>query len=955
MNSESEAPGPVSAETRVARLNQLYAVSSGINEAILRISDERSLYEQVCRIAVEKGGLRMAWVGLIGPDNDHFEAMAFCGENAGYLDSVKVSSIEEKLSGKGPGGQAFRTGLPALCNDIARDRELFASRTEALERGYRSCAAFPLRLGELSVGVFVVYSGQVGYFDAEEVALLNALAANMSFLLESLDKERQRKRAESALRASEQQFASAFANAAIGIALVAPEGRFLKTNRSLCQMLGYTEEELLEKTFLEITHPEDLEGDLGLVRQLLTGELETYQLEKRYFHRDGHIVWALLSVSLVGDEEGRPVHFISQIQDVSQERQAREALLLSEERFRLVSKATNDAIWDWDAQTNQLWWNEGFEHLFGFDRQEVESSLDSWSSRVHPEDRERVLTNFHQTAERSETAFTDEYRFLCKDGSYAHVLDRGHVIRNDGGQVLRMIGCMTDLTERIRAAERIAEQAALIDQTHDAILVRDLDRRIIFWSKGAERLYGWSAEEAAGTEFNEILQVDLDKFQQAEQSVMRHGEWNGQMQKAAKSGAVLTLDCRWTLLRDAQRHPKSILMIDTDITERKKLEQQFLRAQRMESIGTLAGGIAHDLNNVLAPIMMSIDLLKMGEENPTRQGILAAIANSAKRGADMVQQVLSFARGIDGQRLDVPMDRLLLDLVKIVNDTFLKNVKVLTQIPTDLWSVSGDGTQLHQVLLNLCVNARDAMPGGGTLTISAENRFLDEQYAAINIDAKSGAYVIIQVEDTGTGMPPEVIEKIFDPFFTTKELGKGTGLGLSTSMAIIKSHGGFIRVYSEPGKGSRFRIYLPAQLQAARNAAIDCAMEEVPRGRGELILVVDDETSVRQITGQTLEAFGYRVLLAADGTEAVAIYAGQRDEIAVVLTDMMMPVMDGPTTIQVLLKMNSKARVIAASGLNANALVTKAFNIGIKHFIAKPYTAETLLRTLHEVLAADAR
>jgi len=389
-----------------------------------------------------------------------------------------------------------------------------------------------------------------------------------------------------------------------------------------------------------------------------------------------------------------------------------------------------------------------------------------------------------------------------------------------------------------------------------------------------------------------------------------------------------------------------------DLTEAKRLERQFLRAQRMDSIGTLAGGIAHDLNNVLGPIIMSLDLLAMKFTDPGSQELISMIASSAQRGAAMVGQVLSFARGVEGQRTELHLEQVVREMEKIANDTFLKNIQVRTSIPNDLWTVLADPTQLHQVLLNLCVNARDAMPSGGKLIISAENVTVDPHYAGLAVEARPGPYVLLQVEDSGTGMPPEIIEKIFDPFFTTKEVGKGTGLGLPTSLGIVKSHGGFIHVYSEPGKGTTFKVYLPAHLGGSAHSPAQIAAE-LPRGNGELILVVDDESTVREITKQTLETFGYRVVLASDGVEAVAVFARDAAEIAAVLTDIMMPAMDGRATVPVLRRMNPQVSIIAASGLMANAQIAQLTSLGVKHFLPKPYTAETLLKTLRQVLAKE--
>ncbi|MDI1312738.1 response regulator [Prosthecobacter sp.] len=506
-------------------------------------------------------------------------------------------------------------------------------------------------------------------------------------------------------------------------------------------------------------------------------------------------------------------------------------------------------------------------------------------------------------------------------------------------------------TQELEASQMVAhEKASLLDLSRDVILVCGLDHHVTYWNKSAERLYGWTSAEAVGRLVSDnIKDKSPEFFQQAYDKVLQTGEWDGELQQVGKDGRNLVVEGRWTLLRDAAGQPRSILVVNTDITERKKFEDQMLRAQRMESLGTLAGGIAHDLNNALTPIMMSIELLKLHEQDAMRMGVLATIENSARRGAEMVRQVLSFSRGVEGQRVEVQAGHLLKGIEKIANETFLKNIRVSSDIPANLWIVQGDPTQIHQMLLNMCVNARDAMPNGGTLNLSASNQLVDEQCATMMPGAKSGPYLLVELEDTGTGMPPEVIDRIFEPFFTTKDLGKGTGLGLSSSLAIIKSHKGFIRATSEMDKGSKFQVYLPAQM--AEGVSIPAPVEtELPRGNGELVLLIDDEEPVRHITGQTLESFGYRVLPAADGVEASSLYAAHKEKISVVLTDMMMPVMDGPATIQVLMRMDPKVRIIAASGLSVKDMVLKATSAGVKNFIPKPYTAETLLRMIHAVL-----
>ncbi len=631
----------------------------------------------------------------------------------------------------------------------------------------------------------------------------------------------QRKQAEEELRESKERFQAAFESAAIGMALVSPAGRWLQVNLSLCEMLGYSETELLATTLDAIAHPDDLEPDLNYVRQILDSELRSCHMEKRCFHKTGRIVWVLLSFSLVQNATGELLYFVLQIQDI---------------------------------------------------------------------------------------------------------------------------------TKRKQAEQKISEQAALLNVTTDAILVRSLDNQILFWNKGAEQLYGWKEKEALGKNAAQLLYKQIfPELEAARAAVLSKGEWQGELKKITKSGQEIIVQSRWTLMRDAAGEPKSILSVNTDITEKKKLEAQFLRTQRLESIGTLAGGIAHDLNNVLAPILMAVQLLEKKLPDEASQRLLDTLENNAKRGADLVKQILSFARGIEAKRTLVQIRHLIAEIKQIAKETFPKSIEFATNIPRDLWTLSGDATQLHQVFLNLCVNARDAMPSGGILSISAENKSIDENYAKMHLEAKVGPYITITVSDTGTGIPTEVLERIFEPFFTTKELGKGTGLGLSTAIGIVKNHGGFVQVHSEVGKGSQFQVFLPA-IETSETPQLPENLPALPGGKGELILVVDDEAAIREITKESLETYAYKVLTASDGIEAIALYAQHRQEIAVVLIDMMMPSMDGPTTIRLLQKMNPKIKIIAVSGLNSNYQFDRLEIRGVKAFLSKPYTAKELLKKIHSVV-----
>ena len=508
------------------------------------------------------------------------------------------------------------------------------------------------------------------------------------------------------------------------------------------------------------------------------------------------------------------------------------------------------------------------------------------------------------------------------------------------------------LSRNERARQTLREQASLLDKAQDAILVTDLERRLTFWNKSAERLYGWTAAEVLGRVVTDLFYPagDARDVEQAYQDVLVLGEWTGELQPQTKSGRKVMIESRWTLVRDAAGEPRSILSINTDVTDRRQLEQQFYRAQRLESIGTLAGGIAHDLNNVLAPVIMGVSLLRDRLRDEDSREIIETISSSAQRGAEMVAQVLSFARGQEGRRVEIQPSDLIGDVVRIARDTLPKHIDIVTDVPQDLPPIFGDSTQCHQVLINLCVNARDAMPNGGTLTLSAEAVTLTASVGKSRpADLADGTYVVIRVADTGIGMAPQLLDKIFDPFFTTKEAGKGTGLGLSTSLTIVRSHGGQISVFSEPGRGSRFDIYLPVA-PTAETPSTAIESESVPKGRGETVLIVDDEESVRRVLKATLERGGYHVVQAANGKEALALYTQMGTTIAAVVIDMTMPVLGGLPTMRELVKMNPHVRIIAASGIHDNEASAKAIGRQVKQFLAKPFTSEMLLKAVNRAV-----
>jgi PAS domain S-box-containing protein len=633
-------------------------------------------------------------------------------------------------------------------------------------------------------------------------------------------------------------------------------------------------------------------------------------------------------------------------QEVADRRRAEEDLARSLSLVNATLNSTADGILVVDRGGRVVDFNRKFATMWHFSEELVEARDDQQLLRyaaAQVRDPDAFLNKVAHLYEDLDSESYDIISFI--DG---RVFERYSKPQCIAGVCVGRVWSFRDITQRNRSEERIREQASLLDLAQDAIVVRDMNDVTVYWNQGAERMLGWTSAEIISSALGSLFKNDEVRFREARRIVVERGEWSGELTHLNKNGREVRTESRWTLLRDEAGVAKSVLTISTDVTERKNLEAQFLRAQRMESIGTLAGGIAHDLNNMLAPILISVDLLRMQNTDPTLEPIYESVTTSAERGADLVRQILQFARGAEGKRTPMNIERIVREVCKIGRDTFPKNIEFSYTVEDSLWSVSGDATQLHQVLLNLCVNARDAMPDGGSLVVEAENFICDGSAASLKIAPAAGPHVLIRVTDTGTGIPQEIREKIFEPFFTTKEVGKGTGLGLSTAAAIVKGHEGQLDIVSEPGLGTTFTLCLPALKGAAEKAPTEIVT--MPMGRKELVLLVDDEESIRLVIGQTLEGFGYRVVAAPDGASAVATFAERQRDISIVVTDMMMPGIDGIATIRALKAIDPNVRVIAATGLMTEERMLKASEAGAVAFLRKPFSAEVLLRTIRQVL-----
>jgi len=631
-------------------------------------------------------------------------------------------------------------------------------------------------------------------------------------------------------------------------------------------------------------------------------------------------------------------------------RRTEEALRKSREQFQQIAENIDDFIVLLDGGGNCLYSNPSFRRLLrsGW----VSSKLNIFDD-MHPADRERFRDFLSETIQQS-GAKAVEYRLLLPGEVIRHIEARASVPGHRGDEAPTILLAGRDVTDRKEAEELLHEQASLLDKARDAICVIDLHFIVTHCNASAERIFKRAAGDAIGRNFRDLLFAKQSgRCDTAFALTLAEGEWRGEFRLSDPDGKDLVVDSSWSLINDARGQTKSILCILTDVTSRRMLELELQRSQRIESLGMLAGGIAHDLNNILSPILMGVGLLRPIDSGAECQMILDTVQASATHGCELVQQILLFARGGEGQRTTVQMGQFLGELKGFLKTALRRAIELRIEHDSGIWDILADATQLKQVLMNLCVNARDAMPHGGSIRITASNvRIAVGTQRGFHGEIPAGPYVRVNVADTGTGIPPEVIEKIFDPFFTTKEQGKGTGLGLSTIAGIVQTHGGAIQVQSDIGNGTVFSIFLPAILVPAAQPPPQTSAEDLPRGRGEGVLIIDDDEGILLVAEKILTVQGYKVLKASDGESALEIFHYRRDQIQLVICDQVMPGLNGAAVLAHIHEEAPQVKLIKMSGFfedSPNAEEASYFTQ-----LPKPIQSERLLRTVRQVIDAPA-
>jgi hypothetical protein len=711
------------------------------------------------------------------------------------------------------------------------------------------------------------------------------------------------------------------------------QGNVRFANNAFRYTLGYDVNHVRVEYFID---------DANVLKEALNTSVPQ-KYETTYRRKDGTKFPVSLSVNCIIDKQ-ELVGIIFVAIDISNLIAVEEKLRESEGMFRALSEASPASIFVYQDEKFK-YVNKGTEIVSGYSHDELMAM--KFSHLIHPDFREMVKERAAARLRGENITHRYEFKIIRNDGEIRWLDFAGARIELNGNAA--GIGLAFDITEQKIANDQLKEQATLLNKASDAIIVIDIDEKIRFWNPSAEQLYGWKASAVIGQKIRDVIRTnDKEKFTNAWESVFTNSEWNGEMMQLNHQDKEITVASRWTLINDVDLHPKSILMLNTDITEKKAFETQFLRKQRLESLGTLASGIAHDLNNILAPIIVGIGIIRKILKGDKKK-VFDVMELSAKRGAALVHQILAFASGATSERTIIHLKYQLLEMKKIIQETFPKSITIQINVPYNIYSIAIEEVQLHQILLNLCVNARDAMPNGGLLSIAAENVELDEVFVANHNNAQKGPFVRLTVTDTGTGILPAVVDKIFDPFFTTKEIGHGTGLGLSTVNSIVKNHGGFLEVESKLEVGTKFFVYFPA-IRDEHSKDLPMSTKEISLGNNKMILVADDESSIIEIVRETLEVHQYTVVTATNGKEAVDVFTQHKQTIEAIVIDLGMPLMDGITAIRSIKALRNDAKIIAVTG---NSPTITKFNLeafGANAFLQKPFSSHELLYTLHTVL-----
>lgn len=844
---------------------------------------------------------------------------------------------------EGSCGAAMALAVPVLVSDIASHPNWVKYRDAALAAGLRSCWSVPIFSADGAVlGAFALYYREPREPSASEFAWVRRASHLAAIAV-------MRERAERALRVSEARYRQIVDTAYEGVWLVDAQAHTSFVNARTAHLLGYSAEEMLGKSlfdFMDASERADAE------RQMLRRfQKISEQHEFKFRRKDGSVLWAIVAASPLLDERGNAVGALGMLTDITRLKRAEATLNDNELELRTIfdNAALGIALVDEAGRTRRS--NPAFQKMLGYSGEELAQM--SYTEFTHADDIEPDVEAYRRLLNGEVSSYQREKRFVHRSGAVVWGRLTASVVRTEAGIQLG-IGLVEDITAHKLAQARIAAQAFLLDNAKDAILVRSFEGVVEYWNRGAERLYGWSSEEALGRNVADFLYAEPSALAKAQQRLLADGSWNGELLQQTQSGQAVMVECRWTLTREANGSPAKVLCINSDVTEKKRLEAQVIATQRMESLGTLAGGIAHDLNNILAAIVANVSLAleDVGQDHPARLA-LSEINDASLRAAALVRQILTFSRPRPPERRVIHLELVVAEALRLLRATLPASIRIESTLSPTTPAVLADATQVHQVVMNLATNAAHALrERGGVLCVHCEGVFVESPRALTLGELRAGPYTRLVVEDNGAGMSERTLARIFDPFFTTKPPGEGTGLGLSVVHGVMRGHEGGIEVRSAQGRGSRFDLYFPAVKDATEPLSVpdpSCA-----RGGGERILCVDDEASILRATKVLLERLGYAVVTHTEPDRALAELEVEGAHFDAIVTDSVMPILWGVDFVRKLLERQPDVPIVMMSGLLEPDLETSLRELGVREFVSKPATIEELGAALRRVLSARA-
>jgi PAS domain S-box-containing protein len=794
---------------------------------------------------------------------------------------------------------------------------------------------------------FIVLSGTIGDEQAAELmkhgatdfvpkSRLGKLVPAVRQALRDFAEKNEKRRAEMMRQSSEARFRALFECAGAGIAIEDLQGKIIQTNRALQQMLGYEAGDLLAITRREFTHSQDLKEETAHFKRLLSGESDHYRVEKRFVRRDGRIFWGRLTVSMVRDDSGAPQFTVAMVEDITERQRAEEAHM----QYAAIVEFSNDAIVSKTLDGIIFSWNPAAERLFGYTASEANGRP---VSMIIPEDRAGEAAETIQRMKRGENNDSSETTRLRKDGLVIHVSVTTSPIKDLSGRITGASSIYRDITDRKRAEEVLRKSqaenqklAAFAQFNPNPVMELAADGTVNYSNEAAQQM----AVSLGKEKLSEFLPPETAAIVK---ECLATGE--------SKSRILTTIAGRtvsWSFF------PVPAIGVvhcyAGDITERQNLEAQLRQVQKMESVGQLAGGVAHDFNNILTVIQGHTSLLTMLSLPEEAMDSARQIGMAADRAANLTRQLLTFSRRQIIQPKNLDLNEVVSTMTKMLRRLLGEDITLQVNYAPHLPVIHADPGMMEQILMNLSVNARDAMPKGGRLYVDTAAVKLDTAAARRMAGASPGEYVCLRVRDTGKGIPPEVMSHIFEPFFTTKDVGKGTGLGLATVYGIVQQHRGWINVSSKVNEETVFEVYLPA-LAGSDTASEAAAPQPEIRGGNETVLVVEDETPLRQLVSNVLQRYGYRVLAATSGVDALPLWLEYKDQVSLLLTDMVMPHgVSGRELAQRLRGDKPELKVIYSSGYSLAVVGSDMVLREGLNFLQKPYNPGKLAKAVRDCL-----